>query len=160
MEPVDRLDGESLCPLLAGQAPGWSDTVYSEILCDGALAPLLMVRKGAYKLVLGRPDPPQLFDLGADPDERRNLCDTPSSAEVRGDLEALAGFRWGDGVELERAVRASQRRRRFLMRALRIGAPANWDFSPPNHTERHAMRGGMSYARWAYTSVVPAATRV
>ena len=46
---VGSLDGQSLLPLLAGQ-PSDRDTVMAEYLAEGAIAPIVMVRRGAMKL--------------------------------------------------------------------------------------------------------------
>jgi choline-sulfatase len=47
-----------------------------------------MLRRGKMKYIHYVGDPPQLFDLEADPDETRDLADVPSSAAVLSGLEA------------------------------------------------------------------------
>src|SRR5260370_1881470 len=65
------IDGRSLLPALEGRAvPG---EVVGEYLAEGAIAPIVMIRRGHYKFVHSAADPDQLYDLRADPDERINL---------------------------------------------------------------------------------------
>ena len=45
------LDGHSLAPLMAGRGEGWPDTALGEYTAEGAVAPLFMVRRGAYKYI-------------------------------------------------------------------------------------------------------------
>ena len=56
---VDRpqLDGHSLAPLMAGRSEGWPDTALGEYTAEGAVAPLFMVRRGAYKYIACAADP-------------------------------------------------------------------------------------------------------
>ncbi len=66
------LDGHSLVPQLAGKAG--PDEVIGEYLAEGAIAPLVMIRRGRYKFVHSPVDPDQLYDLHEDPDELQNLA--------------------------------------------------------------------------------------
>ena len=123
------IDGRSLVPLASGGAADWPDLVCSEYTAEGVSAPLLMVRKGSYKLILNPEDPPLLFDLDADPDEIENLAGTPASSGVQAELEAVAARTW-DVSALDRAVRESQAARRLVSGALGTGARTSWDFQP------------------------------
>jgi len=129
LEPAAPLDGRSLVPLLE-RGDGWPDTVLGEYLAEGTSEPLLMVRRGRYKYVSCRGDPPQLFDLAADPDELENLAGGAAHAEAEAALAAECAGRW-DAHGLREAVIASQRRRLFLHRALRAGRQTPWDYAPP-----------------------------
>ena len=130
------IDGRSLAPLaFAAGAPDWPDLVRAEYTAEGARAPQLMVRKGSYKLIAGHGDPPMLFDLGTDPDERRNLAHDPSSAGTRAELEAIVAETW-DVEALDRAVRESQAARRLVGAALGAGARAPWDYQPTRDASR------------------------
>lgn len=61
-------------------------TVFSEYHAVGARNAIFMLRSGRYKYVHYVGDPPQLFDLERDPEERHDLA---GSSEHRGELEAL-----------------------------------------------------------------------
>ena len=124
------IDGRSLVPLASrGGASDWPDLVCAEYTAEGVSGPLLMVRKGPYKLISSPEDPPLLFDLDADPDELENLAGTEASAGVRAELEAVVARTWDLGA-LGEAVRESQAARRLVSAALGAGAHTPWDFQP------------------------------
>jgi choline-sulfatase len=127
--PAEPLGGRSLLPLMDGRSEGWPDTVLGEYLGEGAAGPLVMVRRGAHKYVAGEASPPQLFDLGRDPQELTDLAGEPArGALVRAFAEAVAA-RW-DLEVLRRQVIASQRRRRLVFDALARGRHQPWDHQP------------------------------
>ena len=117
---VDMLDGQSLLPLLEGKADVNSAAVYGEMLGEGAVAPLLMIRRGNYKYIYSQPDPEQLFDLKNDPHELNNLAGRPEFQELRREFYAELLQHW-DKEALHKQVVASQHRRRLVYRALRNG---------------------------------------
>ena len=75
------VDGRSLAPHLRGA--GGHDEAIGEYLAEGAIAPMVMIRRGAYKFIHSPVDPDQLFDLSRDPGERDNLADDPACAASR-----------------------------------------------------------------------------
>ncbi len=121
------LDGASLVPQLQGAAG--RDEVIGEYLGEGAISPLVMIKRGRHKFVHCSADPDQLYDLAEDPDELRNLAPLPAHGERLREFRAEAGRRW-DLASLGAAVIASQQRRRFVNEALRCGRHASWDFQP------------------------------
>jgi len=121
------LDGVSLVPQLMG-APG-RDEVIGEYLAEGAIAPLVMIKRGRYKFVHSPVDPDQLYDLADDPDEVHNLASVPEHAARVQEFLVEVGQRW-DLPALESAVIASQRRRHLVNDALRAGRYTPWDFQP------------------------------
>ena len=131
------LDGTSLAPQLAG-APG-SDEVFGEYLAEGAIAPLVMVKRGRYKFVHSPVDPDQLYDLLDDPDERKNLADDAAHAIRVKDFRSEVGQRW-DLEAIHAAVIASQRRRHLVNEALRVGRYTPWDFQPVREASRMYVR--------------------
>ena len=132
------IDGRSLASLASGASGGashWPDLVCAEYTAEGVRAPLLMVRKGPYKLIASPGDPPLLFDLDADPDELDNIAEQPAAAAVRAELEAAASETW-DVETLDREVRESQAARRLVRAALATGTRTPWDFQPVRDASR------------------------
>ena len=125
--PADA-DGHSLAPLLAGDRDP-ARRVFGEYLGEGAVAPILMVRDGQWKYVHCDPDPPQLFDLDADPDELVNLVADTALAETTATFASVVDQRW-DRAALHQRVLASQHARRLVDTALRIGRRTPWDHQP------------------------------
>ncbi len=77
--PVDPLAGRSLLPLLEGRHDGKRGEkvereVIGEYMGEGAIAPIVMIRRGDLKYVHSPVDPDQLYDLAVDPEERVNLA--------------------------------------------------------------------------------------
>jgi len=84
--PSDRdLPGASLFDVIRGAAS--PRTILSEYHAAGAAAAAFMVRKGQFKYVHYVGMPPQLFDLGADAQERRDLACEPGYAGLVADCE-------------------------------------------------------------------------
>ena len=130
-------DGVSLAAALGG-APG-PDEVIGEYLAEGALAPLVMIRRGCFKFVHSPVDPDQLYDLAADPDERDNLAASAAHAARVRELRAEVERRW-DLEALAREVLKSQQRRRLVYEALRCGRYTPWDFQPLRAASRQYVR--------------------
>jgi choline-sulfatase len=110
--------------------------VSGEYLAEGTHAPCVMLRRGPYKYIHCPGDPDQLYDLARDPLELENL---EGHAEVEA-FRAEVGERWNLD-ELHDEVVASQRRRRFVTRALATGEPAAWDYTPPDDSRDRYVRG-------------------
>ncbi|PSJ45256.1 choline-sulfatase [Zobellella endophytica] len=121
------VDGRSLLPHLTGN--GGHDEVIGEYLGEGAIAPLLMIRRGRYKFVHTAPDPDQLFDLEADPLELNNLAADPAHQGLCQEFRNEVTRRWDYG-RLYHDVIASQRRRKLVARALMKGKVTAWDHQP------------------------------
>jgi choline-sulfatase len=134
------VDGRTLAPHLRGA--GGHDEAIGEYLAEGSIAPMVMIRRGAYKFTHSPVDPDQLFDLSHDPGERDNLADNPSYAALIADFRAEVGKRW-DLVELDERVRDSQRRRRLVDAALNKGKIQAWDFQPFQKASRQYVRNSM-----------------
>jgi choline-sulfatase len=134
------IDGQSLINIANGKAD--RDPVFMEYAAEASIAPLVGVRDGQYKLVLCPADPPQLFDLEADPQETTNFATDPAYAEVFAKLEALALQRW-DIARFDADIRASQARRHVVYDALRSGAYYPWDFQPLKKASERYMRNHM-----------------
>ncbi len=135
-DPTSEPPGSSVLPLIESPQP--DRTVLGEYLGEGAVAPIFMIRRGRYKYIWSRPDPPQLYDLEADPLELDNLAATGRDGEDGGSFEAATAatefaaevqHRW-DVEAVERDVLASQRARSLIDGALRQGRHRSWDFQP------------------------------
>jgi choline-sulfatase len=134
------IEGRSLVPHLT--ASGGHDEVVAEYLAEGAIAPIVMIRRGRWKYVHSPADPDQLYDLVADPDEECNLATAPECREIAAAFRDEAASRW-DLASLDRAVRESQRRRHTVVSALSLGTPAPWDFQPRHDASRTYIRNHM-----------------
>jgi choline-sulfatase len=150
------LDGRSLLPHLSG-APD-HDEVVAEYLAEGAIAPIVMIRRGRHKFIHSPADPDQLFDLASDPHERANLAGDPASAGLAGQFRREVAARW-DLTTLDREVRQSQRRRIAVSDALRTGTPASWDYAPAYDASRRYIRNHMDLADLEKMARYPPAER-
>jgi choline-sulfatase len=131
------IGGTSLLPALEGGEV--RDEVIGEYLAEGAIAPVVMIRRGRYKFVHSPVDPDQLYDVAADPDERINLAAQPGQAGLVAEFRADVARRWVIS-ELNEAVLASQQRRHFVYPALRQGRYHPWDFQPIRDASRLYIR--------------------
>ncbi len=85
-DAADRcLPGAPLLDIVAGSAP--VRTVMSEYHAAGAACGCFMIRRGKFKFVYYVGMPPQLFDLEADPGERRDLAQHSGYAGFVADCE-------------------------------------------------------------------------
>jgi choline-sulfatase len=131
------IDGQNLLPALEGRPI--RDEVMGEYLAEGAIAPIVMIRRGRYKFVHCPADPDQLYDLAADPEERVNLAAQPGRAAEVGAFRAEVARRWNLD-ELNEAVLFSQRRRHLVYASLRQGRFHPWDFQPIRDASRLYIR--------------------
>lgn len=142
---VPHLEGKSAAGLLQGSDPQWPDIARSEYMGEGAAGPCLMVRRGRYKYIYsdgeaGHPaDPPQVFDVEADPDELDDLAGREDMQSTERELASLVTERW-DPDELRSRVLESQKRRRFIFDALSRGLPQPWDYQPRFHAADQYIR--------------------
>ena len=156
---ADPLDGDSLLPLFSGLPQGegveFADRpVFGEMLCEGAVAPLLMVRHGEFKYIYSPSDPEQLYNLANDPNELNNLTSTPENQAKRAAYWQQVTTRW-DVTRLHQQVIASQHRRRSVYRALRVGRFHPWDFQPEQDATTQYMRNHLDLNVLEKTSRFP-----
>jgi choline-sulfatase len=131
------IGGRNLLPAIEGREA--RDEVIGEYLAEGAIAPIVMIRRGRYKFVHSPVDPDQLYDIAADPDERVNLAGHANQAAAVAGFRAEVARRWVL-AELNEAVLASQQRRHFVYTALRQGRFQPWDFQPIRDASRLYIR--------------------
>jgi choline-sulfatase len=122
------LDGRSLVPLARGESIPAS-AVYAEYLGEGAVAPMIMIRRGPLKFIHAPGDPDQLYDLAGDPDELVNLAADPGRRETVDLFRAEIRKGW-DLDRIAGEVVASQRRRRLVAAANAVGVLESWDYQP------------------------------
>ena len=134
------LDGHSLLPHLSGGAG--HDEVIGEYLGEGAIAPIVMIRRDRWKFIHSPSDPDQLFNLSVDPDELINFASDPAHADLVAAFRREVATRW-DLVAIESDVLASQHRRRLVATANAIGTHHAWDWHPPRDASREYIRNHM-----------------
>ena len=133
-------DGQDLVPLANGavrEAP-----VLMEYAAEGSITPLVAIREGRWKYIRCKADPDLLYDLEADPAERRNLTADPAHAETLARLRAASVARWNLDA-FDAAVRESQARRWVVYEALRQGGYYPWDYQPLRNAAERYMRNHM-----------------
>ena len=135
---VEGIDGTSMIPLLHGERQP-ERTVVGEYLGEGAIAPIFMIRRGRHKYIQCDADPPQLFDLVADPSESVNLAGNPASGDLLAAFSKEASAIW-DSERINAEVLASQSQRRTVAAALRTGDFVSWDFEPRSDAANRYMR--------------------
>ena len=145
---VEPLDGIDLTTLIGKDTGEPQRPVYAELLCEGILAPIFMIRRGRYKFITSKGDPDMLFDLEQDPNEVNNLAGEPEHAAVVAELTAEADDLW-DSDALSKDIILSQQRRLLIRHAHRQGTPTNWEFTPPGEDTSKWYRGQRNYNEWA-----------
>jgi choline-sulfatase len=126
-QPAAEIDGKSLLGALSGGAG--HDEAIGEYCGEGAIAPLVMIRRAQWKFVHTPSDPDQLYDLKADPLEKQNLAGDSRHTETVNAFRAEVKRRW-NLAKLKDQVIDSQRRRRIVYDALSKGRHRSWDYQP------------------------------
>ncbi len=134
------LDGESMLPLAGGAAR--RAPVLMEYAGEGSYAPLVSIRDGRFKFTHCELDPPQLFDLDADPQELTNLAEDAAETARVENYMAQVRARW-DLERFDAEVRESQARRWIVYEALRQGDYLPWDHQPELKASERFMRNHM-----------------
>ncbi len=134
---ADDLDGASILSFI--DEPDDERTVLGEYLGEGAIAPVLMIRRGRWKYISAAPDPAQLYDLVSDPFELENLAERPEHTSVAAAFAAEVVEQW-NADELRDEILSNQRRRATVDKALRRGRFAAWDFQPTTDATSQYMR--------------------
>ncbi|MGB0848437.1 MAG: choline-sulfatase, partial [Thiolinea sp.] len=130
-EAFEPLEGDDLMALLDKSNPSSERTVYAEYLAEATLAPIFMLRRGAYKYISSTHDPKLLFNVDDDPHELNNLAGDPVLADMVAGFEAEIQAKW-DSAALTEKIISSQKQRRFVLAAQRKSLPRpRW-----NHSEK------------------------
>ena len=126
------------CP--AARRPGRPrHEVIGEYLAEGAIAPIVMIRRGPYKFVHSPVDPDQLYDLSADPLECTASRAVPSRSLSWLRSATEVAKRWSLAA-VHAQVLASQRHRHLVDAALRVGRYVPWDYQPRRDASRMYVR--------------------
>jgi len=124
------IDGHSMYPHLLGAHHG-RDEVFGEYMGEGTISPVMMIRRGKWKYITSLVDPPQLFDLSADPLELLNLAKSTKPEHARtSDAFAMEAAQKWDLERIHEDVLRSQRQRRLCWSALTQGQFESWDYQP------------------------------
>ena len=138
------IDGRSLWPLARGGAENADGEVIAEYCAECASHPMFMIRRGQYKYIHCDIDPPQLFDLDADPYERVNLATEPDHADRAAAFAQEVAERWdSDGIRQD--VLAKQRQRRAVHAAMEAGLLTSWDYQPVRDASNEFVRNHMDW---------------
>jgi choline-sulfatase len=129
MEYAAPVDGAGLLGLAAGSSKGWSNTVFGEYMAEGTYQPAFMIRRDRWKYVSCAGDPPQLYDVSADPHELRNLAGDAKHPKIAQAFAAEVAAKW-DSAAIRSHVVESQHNRILVQRALLKGKMTPWDYQP------------------------------
>ena len=109
---------------------------------EGSYAPLVSIRDERFKFNHCELDPPQLFDLDADPQELANLAGDPAHEKTVENFTKQVRARW-DMARFDAEVRQSQARRWVVYDSLRQGHYQPWDHQPEEDAGERYMRNHM-----------------
>ena len=118
--PLPDADGRSLWPVLTGATDAWEDVAFCEYCTDavpawtgGRAVRQRMLREGRWKLHHYPGEPSLLFDLDADPQERRNLAADPAHADRLAAMTARLLDGW-DPEDIDHRMRLRRARKDVL----------------------------------------------
>jgi len=150
------IDGDSLWPQLVAQHDADAErVVVAEYCAECASHPLLMLRRGQYKYIHCAGDPPQLFDVIADPYEQNNLSGQQAFAAIETNFASIAAKHW-DSDKVREHVIATQRQRRAVHAAMEKGLLTSWDYQPKRDASQEFVRNHMDWTIAAQTKRYPA----
>lgn len=137
------IDGRSLLPLATG---GHDDTdeAIGEYCAEMTSHPVFMIRRGKFKYIHCDIDPPLLFNLETDPQEKVNLSDDADHAAITDQFAAEVRKRW-DSDEIRKNVILTQKQRRAVHAAMEQGLLTSWDYNPPRDAAQEYVRNHMDW---------------
>ena len=108
-----------------------------------------MIRRGKYKFVCSADDPPLLFDLDTDPNERNNLANEQAYADLASKFLSEVNQKWNNN-ELSKKIRLSQRQRRLILNSYKHGLKPRWNHEEDANSDVIWYRGEEGYNEWAF----------
>jgi len=133
------IEGESVVPFALGTRDGGGRSVHAELFAESCVSPQVMVRRGNLKYIHCENDPPLLFDLASDPDERINLAVDPDYGDTMASLREEVRGKW-DLAAWEADARQSRNCRSLIYETYEMGNPPVWDYAVDNDPWRHYQR--------------------
>ena len=130
--------GRSLWPLATGQGDPVNEAI-GEYCAEMTAYPVFMIRRGRHKFIHCQSDPPQLFDLIDDPEERVNLAADAADAALTAQFSDEVRDRW-DSEKIRQDVIADQERRRVVQSAMETGSDPAWDYQPVRDASNEYVR--------------------
>ena len=144
---VETLDGVDLTTLLKKEMP--DRPIFAEYLAEATTAPIFMIRRGKYKFVCSADDPPLLFDLDTDPNERNNLANKQAYADLASKFLSEVKQKWNNN-ELSKKIRLNQRQRRLILDSYKHGLKPRWNHEEDANSDVIWYRGEEGYNEWAF----------
>ena len=118
-------DGDSLLPIIEGQQAG--RTIFAQAH-EAVGMPCIMARQGDYKYNYIHGYEPQLFNVGDDPDEWKNLAGDAAHSQIEGQLRKTVLDRFDPDVIAADNLASLYRRR--LIRDVMSGQGRTWCHFP------------------------------
>ena len=141
-KPTDILNTEGMSLDAAAQGTRTEErTIAAEFLAEGVFEPTFMLRDGRYKFFYSETDPPLLFDMLDDPQERNNLAASADHAGTLSTFNAMAKSMW-DASTLKAQIIDDQNRRRLINESHSYGRRPTWDFQPISDASKQYVRAG------------------
>ncbi len=139
-----ELDGRSLWDAASGgiEQP---DETFGEYCGEMTSHPIFMIRRREFKYIHCDSDPPLLFNVDEDPQERTNLADDAAYADIASSFAVEVAAHWDSDAIRERVIQ-SQRARRTLHAAMSQGPLNSWDYSPVTDVANMYVRNHMDWA--------------
>jgi choline-sulfatase len=143
--PGAALNGRSLWPVATGSTPD-SDggEVFAEYCAECASHPIFMIRRGRYKYIHCDVDPPQLFDVVADPMEWTNLAADENYSDLAARFSVEVSEKW-DSAAIRANVLTTQKQRRAVLAAMEAGLLTSWDYQPKRDATQEFVRNHMDW---------------
>ncbi|MCE2518045.1 MAG: choline-sulfatase, partial [Alphaproteobacteria bacterium] len=137
------IDGRSLWPVATGH-PDTGDEAIAEYCAECASHPIYMIRRGKMKYIHCDIDPPQLYDLGNDAEERVNLADDPAYADQAAAFAREVAERWDSDAIRDNLIK-TQHQRRAVHKAMQEGLMTSWDYQPVRDASNEYVRNHMDW---------------